>query len=456
MTEKMASKKILFVSWEALGGGIAWRAQKEGNEVRVCYIKETEKDVHEGLLTKVEKWEDHVEWADIIVFNDIWFGHHAEKLRKAGKLVVGGSEYSDNLEDNREFGQVEMMKKGMQILPHWYFSDFDEAIDFIRQHPARYVFKPSGKAQNNKDLLFIGEEEDGKDILELLLSNKKSWKTKIKTFMIQKYASGVEIAVGAFFNGKEFLYPININFEHKRVFPGELGPLTGDMGALMFWTEPNGFFKSTIEKMAPELAKSGYIGYFDINCIVNGRGIYPLEFTSRFGYPTIDTQIEGFEIPVGEFLYRLASGENFRIPIKKGFQIGVCCVTLPYISSDKKDVEIYRDLSILFRRPNPDMQGIHFGDVKMVDGTLRIAGESGYSLVVTGSGNTVQDARKQAYNRIKNIRLQNMFYRVDIGERWLEDSDLLQTWDIWNRISGKMIETDIEHLAVKSKTNGGA
>ncbi|MDP2933911.1 MAG: phosphoribosylglycinamide synthetase C domain-containing protein, partial [bacterium] len=65
---------------------------------------------------------------------------------------------------------------------------------------------------------------------------------------------------------------------------------------------------------------------------------------------------------------------------------------------------------------------------KMVDGTLRIAGESGYALVVTGCGNTVEDARKQAYHRIRNIRLQNMFYRVDIGEKWLYDSDLLQTW----------------------------
>jgi phosphoribosylamine--glycine ligase len=82
----------------------------------------------------------------------------------------------------------------------------------------------------------------------------------------------------------------------------------------------------------------------------------------------------------------------------------------------------------LFKNNNPDWNGIHLGDVKMVDGKLRIAGQSGYAFVITGSGNTVEDARQQAYNRIKNIRLQNMFYRLDIGERWLNDSDLLQSW----------------------------
>ncbi len=454
-----AKKKFLFASWEAVCGDMAWRIQKEGHEVKVWYEKKSENsDVHDGLLEKVDDWKKYVDWADIIVFDDIGFGADADRLRKSGKLVVGSSTYTDKLEHDREFGQTEMTRMGLQVLPHWNFDDFDKAVEFIRNNPSRYVFKPSGQAQNAKDLLFIGEEEDGRDIYELLLSNKKIWNKKIKTFMLQKYASGVEIAVGAYFNGKQFLYPVNINFEHKRTYPGDLGPLTGDMGALMFWSEPNGFFKSTIGRMESELVKSGYIGYFDINCIVNGRGVYPLEFTTRFGYPTVDVQIEGIELPWAEFLYKLASGENFKIPTKKGFQIGVCCATLPYLSSDKADIATYRDLSILFRKPNPDMTGIHFGDVKLIDGVLRIAGESGYCLVVTGSGSTVEDARRQAYNRIKNIRLQNMFYRVDIGERWLQESDLLQTWDIFNHVTTYRPLNEVKHtepekiIEVKAKT----
>ncbi len=99
----------------------------------------------------------------------------------------------------------------------------------------------------------------------------------------------------------------------------------------------------------------------------------------------------------------------------------------PFPFDDPKTFSIYKDSSILFRKTN-NWEGVHLGDIKMVEGDLRLAGESGYALVITGSGNTVEEARKQAYNRVKNIMLQNMFYRVDIGMRWYNDSDLLRTW----------------------------
>lgn len=174
------------------------------------------------------------------------------------------------------------------------------------------------------------------------------------------------------------------------------------------------------------IKKSGYVGYIDINCIANGRGIYPLEFTCRFGYPTISIQIEGITSEMGEFLYSIAKGERYELKTKKGFQIGVVCATPPFPYNDKQEIEMYRDLSIIFKKPN--LEGIHLGDVKLVENSWRIAGESGYDLVVTGSGITVEDARKQVYGRLENILLQNMFYRTDIGLSWSEDSDKLQTW----------------------------
>ena len=81
---------------------------------------------------------------------------------------------------------------------------------------------------------------------------------------------------------------------------------------------------------------------------------------------------------------------------------------------------------LLFKKPVFD--GVHLGEVKFVDGDWRLAGYSGYALVVTGAGQTVEEARKQVYQRVKNIMIPNMFYRTDIGVRWLTDSDKLHTW----------------------------
>ena len=426
----MEPKKFLFVSLESLSGDLAWQLIKEGHEVKAHIKDKHDSDVYNGFIEKIDDWESHKDWADIIVFDDVEFGEIADRLRKNGKLVIGGSKYTDELEMDRDFGQSEMKKCGINTLPQWQFSNYDEAIEFIEKNPERYVFKPSGNTPSaGKGLLFMGQEEDGKDLLELLRQNRTVWTKKVPVFQLQKYVSGVEVAVGAFFNGKDFILPININFEHKRVFPGDIGPFTGEMGTLMFWSESNKLFRMTLEKMKPALVESGYIGYIDINCIVNGKGIYPLEFTARFGYPTIQIQSEGITMPAGEWLYKLASGENFELKTKKGFQVGVriSVPTLFVKAIDKETVETYRDLPILFKKPD-SLDGIHIEDVKMEDGVWRIAGTSGCLLVVTGSGTTVNEARQQAYTRIKNIMVQGMFYRTDIGLKWNTDSDKLQTW----------------------------
>ena len=392
---------FLFVSLESLSGDAAWHLKLEGHSVKAYIKSKSDIDVYDGFLEKVDNWEAHRDWADVIVFDDVEFGEAAEKLRRAGKPVIGGSVYTDKLEMDRGFGQMELKKRGINILPQWQFSNYDEAIDFLKKNPERYVFKPSGNVPSGgKSLSFLGEEEDGKDLLELLEQNKNVWQKKAPLFQLQKYVSGVEVAVGAFFNGRDFILPINVNFEHKRIFPGNIGPFSGEMGTLMFWSKPNNLFKMTLEKMKPDLAEAGYVGYVDINCIVNGKGVYPLEFTTRFGYPTIQIQQEGILSPMGEWFYKMAAGESFEIKTKRGFQIGVRVLVPTYFAKkDKEIIEMYRDLPILFKKNNLD--GIHIEDVKNDNGVWRIAGESGCLLVVTGSGVTVGEARNQAYSRIK-------------------------------------------------------
>jgi len=423
-------KKFLFVSLEALSGDLAWQLKKEGHQVKVFIKAKYDADVYSGFLEKVDAWEPYKDWADVIIFDDVGFGEIADKLRKQGKLVIGGSQYTDKLEIEREFGQNELKRSGVNILPSWQFSNYDEGIKFIKENPDRYVLKPTGNTPSiGKGLLLLGQDENGKDLLELLEQNKEIWRKRAPIFLLQKFISGVEVAVGAFFNGHDFIYPININFEHKRIFSGNLGPFCGEMGTLMYWSSSNKLFHATLEKMLPLLQQSGYIGYIDINCIVNGKGIYPLEFTSRFGYPTIVIQSEGILMPAGEWLYRLAKSENFELKTKRGFQIGVLIVVESMFSDNNNSevVNLYRDLAVIIKNPN-NMEGIHIDDIKNDNGIWRIAGISGGTLVVTGSGTTVQDARHQVYGRIKNIIIPNMIYRTDIGASWAVDGDRLHTW----------------------------
>ncbi|MBX9765585.1 phosphoribosylamine--glycine ligase, partial [Patescibacteria group bacterium] len=262
-------KKFLFVSFIGLAVDFAWQVKKEGHDVKF-YLKYPDEGIGDGFFAMVKDWQKEVKWADVIVFDDVeGMGAWAKKLRAQGKLVFGGTPYTDRLEDDRSFGQDEMKKHGISILSYQTFTDFDDGIAYVTANPGAYVIKPSGQAQNYKGLLFVGQEEDGSDVIRMLETYKRVWSSKIKVFQLQKKVSGVEVGVGAFFNGKKFITPININFEHKRLFPGEVGPQTGEMGTSMFWSSPNKLFNLTLKKFEETLAREHYVGYIDLNCIVN-------------------------------------------------------------------------------------------------------------------------------------------------------------------------------------------
>lgn len=421
--------KFLFISKDALISDIAWQVFKEGHEVKYFIENKEEEDIADGFVPKTKDWRQDLDWADVIIFDDVLGqGKIAQELRQQGKKVIGGTPYTDMLEDDRSFGQRELKKHGVKIIPFWEFSNFDEAIQFVKEHPDEYVIKPSGEAQNIKRLLFVGNEKDGSDIVRVLESYKRVWCKEVKIFQLQKKVNGTEVAIGAFFNGQDFIYPININFEHKKLFPGNFGPATGEMGTSMFWSQPNVLFFSTLDKLKDTLCMEGYVGYIDLNCIVNGYGIYPLEFTCRFGYPTISIQQEGMITPIGEFLYSLANGKNIELKCKKGFQVGVRLIVPPYPFKDKMTFDSFSKNAVITFKNNSSNSGVHIEDVKLVNNQWVITGSSGVALIVVGTGLTMKDAQKQAYSRIKNILIPNMYYRDDIGDRWYDEFDKLYSW----------------------------
>jgi len=315
-------------------------------------------------------------------------------------------------------------RSASDTLNRWSFNSYDDAIEDLKRKPRRVVVKPSGSAQSEKVLTYIGEHDGGTDVIALLSKLKEGWKNQVQSFQLQEHATGVEVAVGAFFNGKRFILPACVNFEHKRMFPGEIGPTTGEMGPLCFWDSQSRLVVKGLKPMERKLIEVGYRGYFDINFIATEDRLRPLEFTSRFGYPTINLQIEALTNPWGDLLLGLAKGQDVTLRPKPGFQVAVVVAVPPFPFKDEDAFKKYsKDAVVLFKS---DQNGVHPNDVKLVNGDL--TGTAGYAVVVTGSGDTVDHARNQAYERIRNLVIPNMFYRTDIGDRWRRDADLLYSW----------------------------
>lgn len=431
----MESSKFLFVSLDAaLIGDIAWQVHKEGHDVKYYIAGELDKEIADGFVPKTDDWRENVNWADVIVFDDIWVGSSvgtgalADELREDGHAVVGGTPHTDRLEEDRGYAMEILEEHGVNTLDHREFTDFDEGIQFVEENPGAYVVKPLGEVQNVKRLLYVGRENDGDDVVDVLEAYKKAWGHRMKGFQLQRRVEGVEVAVCGFFNGETFIEPVNFNFEHKKLFPGNIGPSTGEMGTSMFWAARNRLFNETFGKLEGWLAEEGYVGSIDLNCIVNENGIYPLEFTPRFGYPTIVLQEEGMITPTGEFFYELAHGRDPNLEVHHGYQIAVRICVPPFPFDDEKTFdENSRNAAIVFE--SGEHEGIHIEDTKNIDGQWRVAGTSGIVAIPTGTGPTMRDAQEEVYERIADIVIPNSYYRDDIGDRWIEeDSDRLLAW----------------------------
>jgi len=90
----------------------------------------------------------------------------------------------------------------VSIIPQENFHSFDEPSPFVRANPNRYVIKPSGEAQNLKQLLFVGEDEDGKDVIQVLEDYQRAWADRVKAFQLQRRIVGVEWRRAASSTGK--------------------------------------------------------------------------------------------------------------------------------------------------------------------------------------------------------------------------------------------------------------
>lgn len=408
---------------------LALAVQNEGNKVKMYIDYAPCREIGFGFVPKIRKWENQIDWADVIVFDYTGYGKIASELRRAGKLVIGGTEYTDRLELDRNFGQEEMRKLKIKILSYQEFENIDDAIQFVINNPNKYVIKPCDEMQDYKQLLFVGQDDDGNDIIRVLKAYQKSWGNELGKFLLQKKVTGVEVSVAAFFNGTEFVSPINITFEHKKLFTKELGVSTGEMGTSMFWTDDNPIFDATLRKFEKKLAAEHFTGHIDINCIVNGNGIYPLEFTTRFGFPQIQIQRAGIAEPIGKMMHKIASGQHFKIATKKGFQIGAYIVVPPFPYEDKRTFETFsKDAVVVLKKEMKE--GLHPMHLKLINGEWLITGNSGIVMVVTGTGTTMKEAQSMMYKRIANVLVNNCYYRTDIGDRWATDFDRLWTWKL--------------------------
>lgn len=422
-------------------GDLYRRLLAAGHEVRVFVSEADASGVLAGIVPRTEDWRAELPWIraagrdGIILFEGVDQGLVQDCLREEGYRVIGGSAYGDRLEKDRAFGQQEMAKAGMRIAPSHEFQDFDDALSFLRTHGGRWVYKLNGDAFPSTHN-YVGELDDGSDVIALIEMHRDRWRSGERpSFVLMEHISGVKIGVGAYFNGERFLMPACLDWEHKRLFPGDLGELTGEMGTLVTYRGAERLFEATLGQMAERLRANGYCGYININTIVDERGIWPLEFTCRFGYPGYAI-LEALHDEGWDAIFaRMLSRDGLEIATHPGYAVGVVLTVPPF--PYRSDYEVLsKGMPILFKGAMSveDDAHLHYCEVALSEGRLVTSGVIGDLMIVTGRGATVEAAQAATYKLAGRVVVPNLRYRNDIGARFLrEDRERLLRWRILPR-----------------------
>jgi len=430
---------ILFISKDLSGADLCYRLKKEGHHVR--FFVEDKKQAHnfKGLMEKTTDWKKDLDWigkTGLIVFDSSGYGKVQDDLRGKGYLVVGGNQFADKLEHDRQYGQKILSVCGIKIIPSVNFSSTKSAIKFVEENNGPWVVKQNGHI--NTSFNYVGQLSNGKDVISVLKNYNRNNKKECLSIDLQKKIEGVEIGVARYFNGNDWVGPIEINLEHKSLFNDKLGPKTFEMGTLIWYeeNEKNQLFQETLAKMKAYLRKINFKGDIDINCIVMQNEIFPLEITPRFGWPSTHLHEEIHISPWGEFLRAIAQGKSYDLKYKKGYGIVVLLATppFPYVIRTKKYYP--EEMDILFKKElsEEDMRHIHLEEVslrnnKKETSQLYISSKTGFVLHVAGMGETVREARKKTYDLIDNIVIPKVFYRTDIGLNFIKkDEKKLRDW----------------------------
>ena len=454
--------KILYTTTELLAPDLVRVLQAEGNQVDLAQ-KEGDLTILKGTLHRIPygtRLKDLKSY-DLVIEDDNSGDGDAVKAREAGIPAIGGDKKVHKLEMDRKFGSEIAKKCGLLIPEMIEVKDLEDAKKIIKEKGRKWVLKQCGKIDILKGLSYVAKLDNSEDLVAFIENLQEKWIEGIKQeFVLQEKIEGYEMAIGSFWNGNEFMKDkdgdevCEENFEHKALFPGNLGQATGEQYTVqrMVKAKESKLFKETLDKCRPLLKNLNFKGDFDVNSIITEKGAYFLEFTPRMGVPATSGMIAFHKSPWGEFLLAMAKGEQMAFEFDPRWCIVSWLYTSPFPFVNPKKVEeskkkitdiekIYEALTpkladsmgirVLFNKDlsKEDLNNLHYDGVMWEDNKLKVANHDGYVLTVTGLGMTVDEAGDKVEKLLRKITVPKGFWRNDFHDtNYHKAKDDLNKW----------------------------
>jgi phosphoribosylamine--glycine ligase len=334
-----------------------------------------------------------------------------DSFKKAGLKIFGPSKAAARLEGSKAFAKEFMKKYKVKTAVYEIFDEASRALEFLESSIFPIVIKADGLAAG-KGVAICKDFEEAKQCIDNFML-QDIFKGAGKKIVIEEYLEGVEASILAVTDGTTMI-PLVSAKDHKTIFENNEGPNTGGMGAI----SPNPYctkkvfeeFKTNI--MYPTLKgfweeNMDYVGIVFFGIMITQKGVYLLEYNVRMGDPETQAVLPLMDSDFMELILCAVDKNlhNYEIKWKNKFSCTVVAASGGYPESYNTDF---------------DISGIkEVNDKVFIAGAVqkehRLLTSSGRVLAVTSLGETLEEARENAYKEIKKINFKDIYYRSDIG-----------------------------------------
>ncbi len=352
----------------------------------------------------------------IVGMDDPLVGGLVDEMEKAGIRTFGPRKNAAILEGSKAFSKDLMKKYGIPTAAYENFDNAEDALAYLEKASFPIVLKADGLALG-KGVLICNTLEEAKDGVRTIMLDRKFGDAGNR-LVIEEFMTGREVSVLTFTDGKT-IRPMTSAQDHKRAGDGDTGLNTGGMGTFSpspFYTKEidefcmEKIFQPTVDAMAKEGREFKGVIFFGLMLTPGGPKV--LEYNARFGDPEAQVVLPRMKTDMIDVMEACIDGTLDALELEFEDNAAVCVV----LASDGYPVKYEKGFPIEGLERFDREEGyycFHAGTKKEGD---HIVTNGGRVLGVTAKGNTLKEARANAYRATEWVTFANKYMRHDIGK----------------------------------------
>lgn len=340
-----------------------------------------------------------------------------DSFEKEELPIFGPTKAAAQLEGSKSFTKDFLARHNIPTGSYGNFTEIPAAVAYIKQQGAPIVVKADGLAAGKGVILAQTEEEAIAAVEDMLAGN--AFGDAGSRVVIEEFLFGEEASFIVMVDGETVL-PMASSQDHKARDNGDLGPNTGGMGA--YSPAPvvtpeihdrimNEVIMPTVKGMNAE--GNRYRGFLYAGVMVAPDGTPKvLEYNCRFGDPETQPIMMRLRSDLVAMCLAAVNGEldSVEADWDPRASLGVVLAAGGYPASyNKGDVISGYDAEL------PEHQKVFHAGTTQKDGNIVTNG--GRVLCAVSLGNTVAEAQAGAYEVVKQISWDKVYFRTDIGHR---------------------------------------